>query len=188
MNIIFNMETILRKSESAVVEPSTAVSIVLICSVTSSIATMGLYDKFGRRLLMITSSIGVTMALLCLGTHFILVAEKIDWAGAQWLPIASIIMFIISFASGLNAIPTIVSSEVYSANIKSVAACFANLTTSLAAFTASKLYQPLVDVWGEAWVFYAHAFITFMAVPYVLIFMPETKGKTLQEIQDVLMR
>ncbi|XP_058804411.1 facilitated trehalose transporter Tret1-like [Phymastichus coffea] len=188
MNIIFNMETILRNSKSTVVEPSSAVSYVLTISVISSIITMGLYDRFGRKLLFITSSTGVSIALMCLGTHFILVTKGIDWNGAQWLPIASLFFFIASFANGLNAIPSIVSSEVYSANIKFVAALLANITASAASFLTSKLYQPLVDMYGEAYVFYGHALITFLAVPYALIFMPETKGKTLQQIQNDLMR
>lgn len=187
-NVLFYMEIILRKSGSTLIEPSSAVSYVLIFAVISAVASMRLYDKFGRRLLLIVSSVGVSISLVALGTHFILLDSKVDWIGAQWLPVASLFLFITSFVAGLNSIPSIVSSEVYAANVKSVAACFANLTAAGAAFVASKSYQPLVDMFGEAYVFYAHALITFMAVPYALLVMPETKGKSLQQIQDDLMK
>lgn len=187
-NILFYMEIILRKSESTIIEPSSAVSYVLLSAIVAAIVTMRLYDKFGRRILLICSSIGVSTSLTALGTHFLLLKNEIDWVGAQYLPIVSLFSFIISYSIGIHAIPSIVSSEIYAANIKSVAACFANLTAAVAAFISSKSYQPLVDLFGESYVFYTHAFITFMAVPYALLFMPETKGKTLQQIQNDLMR
>jgi facilitated trehalose transporter len=187
-NVLFYMEIILIRSKSKIIQPSSAVAYILACSVITSIACLGLYDKCGRRILLIWSSIGVTIALIALGSHFMILEAKIEWIGSEWLPLISLFMFIIFFVLGLASIPSIVSSEAYAANIKSVATCIANLTAATAAFFASKCYQPLIDLFGEGYVFYGHAVITFMAVPYALLCMPETKGKSLQQIQDDLIR
>uniref|UniRef100_A0ABD2XVR4 Major facilitator superfamily (MFS) profile domain-containing protein n=1 Tax=Trichogramma kaykai TaxID=54128 RepID=A0ABD2XVR4_9HYME len=185
-NVFFYMETILKNGQVDMVKPSTIVTYALGTAVVASVLYIGLYDKFGRRLLMIVSSLGVSVALTTLGTHFILQSAGVQWAGSQWLPVLSIFGFIVFFVLGLGSIPCIVASEVYSANVKSVATCMSNLTAAATAFAASKAYQPLVDIWGEGPVFYLHAAITLTSVPYALLCMPETKGKSLQEIQNDL--
>lgn len=187
-NVLFYMEIILIRGKSSIIQPSNVVSYVLLCSVVVAILSIGLYDRCGRRILMMISATGVSISLLGLGTHFILQEKAIVWAGSQWLPVLTLFVFITFFVVGLGSIPSIVSSEVYAANIKSVACCIANLTAAGAAFFASKSYQPLVDLFGEAYVFYGHAVITFMAVPYAIFYMPETNGKTLQQIQDDLIK
>ena len=187
-NVLFYMETILISGGVTVILPSTVVSYALASSILTASVCIGLYDKCGRRLLLMVSSVGVFVSLSSLGTHFVLKSAKIEWIGSQWLPVVSIFVFITFFVVGLGSIAAIVSSEVYSANIKPVAACMANLTAAASAFAVSKAYQPLVDTLGEAYVFYGHALITIMAVPYALVFMPETKGKSLQQIQEDLIK
>ena len=187
-NVLFYMEIILVRSKSTIMKPSNAVSYVLTCAVVTAIVSIGLYDRCGRRSLLMVSSIGVSTSLVALGTHFVLLENGVEWVGSQYLPVASLFLFITAFVIGFNSIPSIVSSEVYAANIKSVAACIANIVAAAAAFFSSKAYQPLVDMFGEAYVFYGHAIITFMAVPYAIFIMPETKGKTLQQIQEDLIK
>ncbi|XP_014229476.1 facilitated trehalose transporter Tret1-like isoform X1 [Trichogramma pretiosum] len=187
-NVMFYMEIILKNAHLDMIEPSLAVTYAIIASIVTGNLCVGLYDKFGRRLLLIMSSVNVSLSLAGLGAHFTLESAGVQWAGSQWLPLLSIFAFITNFVVGLASIPSIVSSEVYSADIKPVAACMANLTAAAAAFLTSKAYQPMVDAYGEAFVFFTHAAITIMIVPFALIFMPETKGKSLQQIQDLLMK
>ena len=187
-NVLFYMEPILKSAGFNLIEPSSMVSYALACSITAGILCVRLYDKFGRRLLLIISSFGVSLALAALATHFVLKNNEIEWIGSQWLPVVSIVVFIVSFVAGLNSIPSLVASEVYPANVKPIAMCMASLTAAAAAFVAARAYQPLVDAYGEAYVFYAHSAITLMAVPFAVIFLPETKGKTLQQIQDLLIK
>lgn len=169
-------------------QPSSAVSYSLVAAVASSVLSIGLFDSCGRRLILIVSGLGVCLAHVCLGTHFILLDAKVEWAGSQWLLLVSVFIFITSFSFGLCSIPSIVASEVYAANIKPVAACIGNLTAAAAAFFAAKTYQPLVDLFGDGYVIYGHAVLVFTAVPIALFCMPETKGKTLQQIQDDLIK
>ncbi|XP_011503577.1 PREDICTED: facilitated trehalose transporter Tret1-like [Ceratosolen solmsi marchali] len=164
-NVLFYMEIILVRSKSKLINTSSAVAYILACSITTWIACLRLYNRCGRRILLIWSSIGVTVALTALESHFMMMETKIEWAGSEWLPIISLFAFIIFFVLGLASIPSIVASEVYAVNVKSVATCIANLTAASAAFLSSKCFQLFVDLFGEAYVFYGHAIITFMAVP-----------------------
>ena len=124
-----------------------------------------------------------------LGSHFLLIDQGVDVTqNLQWLPVASIFLFDIAFFAGLMCVPSAVLSELFPTNIKCYAACFASLAGAIFAFIATKSYQPLIELIGQSNVFYMHAVLTILIVPYALICMPETKGKTLQQIQDDLVK
>ncbi|CAB0033240.1 unnamed protein product [Trichogramma brassicae] len=183
-DVLSYMEIILVRGKFVLYKASSVVSYAVAASVLTAICCIGLTDRFGRRLLLIVSSLGVALSLSILGTHFSFLEEAETYPGSQLLPMISVFLFIIFFTVGLSSIPSIVASEVYSANVKPLATCLVNLTSSAAALVAAKSFQPLVDLIGEAWVFYGHVLVTLMVVPFAVLFMPETKGKSLQQIQE----
>ena len=153
------------------------------------IAIKNRYSFCYRRLLLIASSLGVAVSLAGLGSHFLLIDLGIDVVSDfQWLPMVSVFLFEIAFFAGLMCVPSAVLSELFPTNVKCIAACFASLAGAIFAFLSTKSYQPLVGLIGESNVFFAYAFITVLIIPYALICMPETKGKTLQQIQDDLIK
>ncbi|KAL7305041.1 hypothetical protein TKK_0002824 [Trichogramma kaykai] len=187
-SILFYMEIIFQKGQVTLLRPSLAVILVSIAGVLAAVASTNLMDKCGRRVLLIGSGSGVTLAMLMLGTHFALLnylglesAERF-----QALIIAGIFVFIVSFMLGLMPVPSAVLGELFAADTKCQAAFVSSLIGAIFAFGSSKLYQPMVDGIGEAWVFFIHALLIITVVPFVLLCLPETKGKSLQEIQDIL--
>ena len=142
-----------------------------------------------RRLLLIASGLGVSVALAGLGAHFLLIDKGYDVTDElQWLPIASILLFQIFFFVGFMNVPSAVLSELFPSSVKCIAACLASLAGALFAFISTKSFTPLIELMGYSNVFFAHAAVTLCVVPYAIVFMPETKGKTLQQIQDDLLK
>lgn len=137
---------------------------------------------------MIGSSLGVTLGMLGLGTHFHFIEQGMDVGPLQWLPVASIFLFDVSFFAGLMSVPSTVLSELFPTNVKCIAACLASLAGAIFAFISTKTYQPLTEMIGQSSVFFMYAGLTVLVVPYALICMPETKGKSLQQIQDDLVK
>lgn len=187
-SVLFYMEIIFRRGQSNLIHPSWAVVLVNLSGAITSVLAVNMIDRYGRRILLIASGCGVTVAMTVLGTHFLLIDLGFDPVKFQWLPVASVFMFMLSFIIGLMSVPSTVLSEIFPANIKCIAACMASLGGAVFAFGATKTYQPLVDLMGEAYVFYIHAALTSLVIPFTLYFMPETKGKSLQQIQDELMQ
>ncbi|XP_058804410.1 facilitated trehalose transporter Tret1-like [Phymastichus coffea] len=185
-SLLFYQEIIIRKSKSELMNPSTSVILVSVSGAVTSILTINLMDRCGRKFLLIVSGLGLTLSMLMLGTHFELMDLGFDPRNFKWLPAASVFLFMVSFVFGLMPVPSAILSELFPANIKCVAACMASIAGALFAFIATKTYQPMVDLIGEAYVFYTYAALVITVVPFVLCFMPETKGKSLQEIQDLL--
>lgn len=129
------------------------------------------------------------MSMAGLGSHFLLIEQGYDVTQhLQWLPMVSVLLFDTSFFLGFMCVPSTVLSELFPTNVKCIAACIASLFGAISAFVATKSYQPLIDLVGQSNVFFLYGVIAFVVVPYALICMPETKGKTLQEIQDDLVK
>lgn len=185
-NVLFYMETILRSSKVTVIEPSVIVIIVTATGIVGSLLSMFLIDKFGRRILMIVSSLAVTISLICLSTQYQLLYAGYDPAHLQALPIFSVLLFQISIYIGLVSIPNAVLGEIFPPHVKCVAGCFASIIGALSSFISTSTYQPLINLLTEKYLFYVYALLLITAVPYTYFYMPETKGKSLQQIQEEL--
>ncbi|KAJ8679678.1 hypothetical protein QAD02_015465 [Eretmocerus hayati] len=183
-SVLFYMEIILKQAKAEIIEPKIVVMMVSAAGVVMSIITIFLVDSCGRRPLLMISSLGVSLSMASLGVYFTLMEMGHDISQLQWLPIMSIFSFNISFFMGMLVIPSTVLSELFPSNIKCIAACFASVSGAISSFISTKSYQPLISLIGQGNVYFMHAFITILIIPYAYIFMPETKGKTLQQIQD----
>lgn len=183
-NVVFYMESILRSANVNVVDPSTVVIIVTAFGIVSSLLFMLLIDKFGRRILMIASSLSVAISLICLGTAFQLLDASYD--DLQALAIFSMFFFELAVFSGIISIPTTVMGEIFPPHVKCMAGCLTNVMAGFFAFISTSTYQPLINLLTEKYVFYIYSLLLLTAVPFTLSCMPETKGKSLQQIQEEL--
>ncbi|XP_058807157.1 facilitated trehalose transporter Tret1-like [Phymastichus coffea] len=188
MNLMSYMQTILESSKFDLIKPEECVIYANIITVITAFVTFNLIDKLGRKILLIISSIGTASALVALGTHFYLLKSEFDVENLQWLPVGSILFYLITYSVGYGSVPGALLSEMFPENIKSVAACAATLSVSFFGFIVAKAYQPIIDSVGEAYAFWIHAVLALLGVPCALFMIIETKGKTFQEIQDKLMK
>lgn len=186
--VIYYLEIIVTKAKVTIIHPATLVAVIGFIGIGAGWVSIYVADKFRRKVLMVFSSIGTAVSMIALGVHFALLENDFDPEALQWLPIASIISFIIFVCNGLVSVPNIIVSELFAPNIKSVATSFVSLWIAVFAFAASKSYQPLIDLIKEAWVFWIHAIILMVSAVFSAVFIPETKGKSLKEIQDALNR
>lgn len=185
-NVLFYMETILRNAKVTVIQPSMMVIIVTATGIVGSILSMFLIDKFGRRILMIASSLAVTISLVGLGTQYQFLDADYYSASFQALPIFSVLLFQTTLYMGLASIPNTVLGEIFPPHVKCVAGCFASIVGAIASFISTSTYQPLINLITEKYLFYVYALLLITAVPYTYFCMPETKNKSLQQIQEEL--
>ncbi|EGI65239.1 Sugar transporter ERD6-like 16, partial [Acromyrmex echinatior] len=149
------------------------------------IGWMGIFaiDRYGRRILLAISSLGVLIGTVLLGLHFFLLDYGYDPGNLEWLIILSLLLFMMMYF-GLIPVPMTTLSEIFPSDLKSLAGFFGSITSAAFAFVASRTYQPLVDLISEKYVFWLYAVIIMMSLIYTLTMLPETKGKTLQVIQS----
>ncbi|XP_051155994.1 facilitated trehalose transporter Tret1-like [Leptopilina boulardi] len=186
-NVFYSyMEIIIRKAQVTIINPSTIVAILGICPIATNFLSAYLVDKFGRRSLLMTSSIGVTISLLLLGLHFHLLSLNLNIDKLWILPIFSLFLFSISFAYGLGCVPSTLVGELFPPNIKSFAGFASTASAAVFNFCTTRAYQPLIYLIGEKYVFLLCAIVVFLSLPFVYYVLPETKCKSLLEIQNTL--
>ncbi|XP_014476289.1 PREDICTED: facilitated trehalose transporter Tret1-like [Dinoponera quadriceps] len=166
------------------VTPSIVVMVLGFSTIVVGSTVTLVVDRFGRKNLLIVSSIGVAVSLVVLGLHFYLLSLGLNSEMLTWLPITSLLFFNIFASYGLIPVPATLLSEMFPANLKNLASLCIALGNATFAFTFAKTYQPFIDVAGETIVFWSYGLFVLLAVPYVWYFIPETKGKSLLEIQQ----
>ncbi|KAK4885080.1 hypothetical protein RN001_001351 [Aquatica leii] len=146
-------------------------------------------DRFGRKPLMIFSSFGCTLALLIEAFYFYFMLEtKVNLTDYNWIPLAGMVLYIITCSSGLGILPNLLLSELFSASIKSKATSVVNTVFFLYIIIVPKLFQLLSSSFGMYVPFFIFFFCTCLSTLFSYFFMPETKGKTLEEIQHMLVQ
>jgi SP family arabinose:H+ symporter-like MFS transporter len=136
-----------------------------------------LADKAGRKVLLICGSIVQVIALAAVGIMF---AKGI---GGLWL-LVFIVLFIAAFASAMGPVPWIVISEIFPTKIRGRAMSLAVLFIWVSCFIVSQTFPMLVDAIGNSKTFWIYALCSLTGLIFVVIMVPETKGKTLEEIEQ----
>ncbi|CAG9792839.1 unnamed protein product [Diatraea saccharalis] len=139
----------------------------------------GVVDKAGRRILIILSS---AMVAICMGSlGFVLHTRVVP----SWVAIVLILLFTFCFTCGAGSIPYILIAEVFNSKVQAFAssviiecAWFLNFVV-LAAFTWLK------EIIGIHGIFYIFAVNAIVNATFSFFFVPETKGLSNMQIQDI---
>ncbi|KAF8716113.1 hypothetical protein HU200_019267 [Digitaria exilis] len=156
-----------------------------VVQVIATGVTTWLSDKAGRRLLLIISTTGMTITLVVVSVSFFvkdnITAGSHLYSVMSMLSLVGLVAFVISFNLGLGAIPWIIMSEILPVSIKSLAGSVATLANWLGAW-AITMTASLMLSWSNGGTFAIYAAVCTMALIFVCLWVPETKGRTLEEI------
>ncbi|KAI5396650.1 hypothetical protein KIW84_062747 [Lathyrus oleraceus] len=94
-----------------------------------------------------------------------------------------LIVMVIAFSLGLGAMPWIIMSEILPINIKGLAGSFATLANWFFSWLVTLTANLLLD-WSSGGTFTIYTAVCVFTAGFVAIWVPETKGKTLEEIQQ----
>lgn len=141
-------------------------------------------DKYGRRTLLIISSFLCAVTLTSGGAYFYL-QEKFDLSVLNWMPVAIMLIFVVFYGFGLSIIPTLMLGEMFSVSIKGKALCIMCIYYGAVAALTVKLFHFLAEL-GLHLPFFTFGFFCFLNVIFAYLFIIETKGKSLEDIQQAL--
>ncbi|XP_062937953.1 solute carrier family 2, facilitated glucose transporter member 8 isoform X2 [Cynocephalus volans] len=102
--------------------------------------------------------------------------------GLAWLAVSSMCLFIAGFALGWGPIPWLLMSEIFPLHIKGVATGICVLTNWLTAFLVTKEFSSLMEVLRPYGAFWLSSAFCICSVLFTLFCVPETKGRTLEQI------
>jgi sugar porter (SP) family MFS transporter len=144
----------------------------------ATLVAMVFLDRWGRRVILMTASGGMTLALSCL-----VIGLNVQGAPLA-LMLASILAYVAFFAFGLGPGPWLIISEIFPTKVRGRAASIATSILWSGALLVTFTFLSLVNVlklWGTFAVFGALSLVCFL---YVWKAVPETKGRTLEQIQE----
>ncbi|PPS16151.1 hypothetical protein GOBAR_AA04437 [Gossypium barbadense] len=171
--------------ESAGVSPSIATITYAIIQVPITALNTTVIDKAGRKPLLLVSSTGLVFACILSGTSFYLKDHNLAPSSVPILAVTGILMYIGSFSAGMGAVPWVVMSEIFPINIKGIAGSLATLVNWFGAWAVSYTFNFLMS-WSSYGTFIIYAAINAVAIVFVITVVPETKGRTLEQIQAAI--
>ncbi|XP_030523878.1 sugar transporter ERD6-like 6 [Rhodamnia argentea] len=155
--------------------------------VLATVVTTWLPDKAGRRLLLILSSSTMTLSLLFVAVAFYMensVSEDSKLYSIMGiLAVVGLVAFVVAFALGMGSVPWVIMSEILPANTKGLAGSMATLANWTTTWVITATANLLLD-WSAAGTFTIYTMVAACTVVFVILFVPETKGRTLEEIQS----
>ena len=153
------------------------------------VLSLFLTDKLGRKCLLLISALGDVICLFILGWSFDELAKDSDLGNApfmRYVPLIAMLVFYLFFSVGYGHIPLILLGELFPDNTKALASSVSVAVLWLFDFAVAKLYFLVTHHIGVGGNFYLLAVLTFAGFIFVLVLVPETKNKTLAQVQDMV--
>ncbi len=164
-------------SSSVAILASVGVGVV---NVIFTLLAMQLIDRVGRRPLLLVSLAGMALSLIVLGLAFSLP----QLSGSRgWIAVSSLMAYVGSFAVGLGPVFWLVLSEIYPLRIRGRAMSVGTAANWSANLIVALSFLTLTEVVGKAATFWSYAAVSIGAWLFAFFLVPETKGKTLEEIE-----
>jgi sugar porter (SP) family MFS transporter len=148
-----------------------------------TIVAILLLDKLGRRFFLLGGTTVLTVALVVLGVFFQSASVQHH---APWLALVSLIVYIAGFAVGLGPVFWLMISEIFPLQMRGPAMAVCTMFNWGFNFLISYTFLSLTDLATKAGTFWIYAFLGVCAVAFFATFVPETKDRTLEQIQDDL--
>lgn len=185
-------------SDTGVEDPRvTTIYAIGVASLLGNIASFFSVDILGRKVLLITSGVGVVIGSIMLGTHFYItrpsacsfsnstISVIAEPCNSHFAPLAilSLVLFRFFFSLGWGPLPWLLLSELLPLSVRGVGSGMTMFITSGTAALVSGVflqYSQLVQPWFAMWTF---SIINLAAAIFVLVFIPETKGRSLEEVE-----
>ncbi|XP_045506487.1 facilitated trehalose transporter Tret1-like [Colias croceus] len=180
--ILFYAEKIFKTFAISLNPPSAAI-ILGFCLVSSTYFSTMFLKKVRRRVLLLISFTAMALSLGTLAMYYHLKASNLS-ANNTWVPLFTLCMFVSVYAVGVGPIPWLMLREIFAPNVRRRATAITAGFHWFLAFGVTKLYQNLVQLVSPGWALWHFAVTSLIGTIFVYFFVPETQGRTLEEIQN----
>lgn len=162
---------------------STVIIGVIRCLTTVLVAFIA--DRFGRKTLTAGSCLGVC---LCMAGLAACSAFPLTDTNFKYLPTA--LLFFCTFIGvlGIITLPFAIVAEMYPQKTRGFGVGMTIGLASIMMFGAVKTFSAVFELFGSFWMFSFYAFISMLGIFFGIFILPETRGKSLQEIEMIFQK
>jgi MFS family permease len=147
-----------------------------------TVVAIWLVDKVGRRVLLLSGTFGMAVALFAVAATFAVGGNTLGHT-ASIVAVVSLVVYTGSFAIGLGPVFWLLISEIYPARIRGRAMSIATIANWAANFVVAFTFLTLLNAITNAGTFLLLGSLSLAAVIYFWRKVPETKGLTLEQIE-----
>ncbi|NXN29321.1 GTR8 protein, partial [Nycticryphes semicollaris] len=163
-------------------------------------------DKTGRKVLLYVSGIIMTLSTALFGLYFKIVlpdqnnssnphvwftlnaASPETESTISWLAVVSLGLFVAGFALGWGPVPWLVISEIFPLKAKGISSGTCVLTNWVMAFLITKDFNDFIGFLTSYGTFWLFSTFCCLSVIFTALYVPETKGQTLEQIETYFRR
>jgi sugar porter (SP) family MFS transporter len=168
--------------DSGAILATTGVGLVN-CVVTG--AALLSIDRIGRRPLLLAGTGGVTLSLIMLGLAYLLPPQT---ALVNFILVTGLMVYIASFAASLGICIWLLNSEVYPLEVRGKGSATGSITHWVLDLIIASTVLTLINTITETGTFWLYAAFGIIGILFFFRVVPETKGRTLEEIEEDLER
>ncbi|MCY9272025.1 sugar porter family MFS transporter [Bacillus inaquosorum] len=154
-----------------------------VLNVIMCITAMILIDRVGRKKLLIWGSVGITLSLAALSGVLLTLGLS---ASTAWMTVVFLGVYIVFYQATWGPVVWVLMPELFPSKARGAATGFTTLVLSAANLIVSLVFPLMLSAMGIAWVFMIFSVICLLSFFFALYMVPETKGKSLEEIEASL--
>ncbi|KAL1803020.1 hypothetical protein ACET3Z_031667 [Daucus carota] len=165
-----------------------ALLLSLIIALMNAIGTiLGIYliDMYGRRKLALSSLSGVTVSLVLISVAFIMGSSGPSQGYYGWIAVFGLALYIAFFAPGMGPVPWTVNSEIYSQSYRGICGGLSATVNWVSNLIVAQSFLSIADAVGTGPTFLILAGISVAAFLFVMLYVPETKGLSFEEVENI---
>src|SRR5690606_36051304 len=153
-----------------------------LVNVLATFLAIGLVDKVGRKKLLLGGSLvmGSSLTAVALCFHY----QYFE----NYIVLISMLLYVGAFGCTLGAVTWVLLSELFPNRIRGLALSLATLSLWLADFVVTFTFPVMTGKWGTSATLLTYAAFCAIAFLYILSKVPETRGKSLEEIERILIK
>jgi len=165
-------------------DPHFAAVFTAIVQLLSLAASGVLFDFFGRKPVLIVSSVLMVLALVGFGflAFYLDINSPSYNSSLDWLPLLCVVVFSCSFSVGIQPVSWLLVGELFPLQYRATGTSITTAFSYGAAALSVKTFVDLQQLLGLHGTFWTYSAISTLGIVFSTICLPETKGKTLQEM------
>lgn len=182
INVIFNYaHEIFSSAGYAVSDVLMNIVVTGVINVVFTLLAIYTVDKWGRRTLMCVGSAGLAAIYLILGICYYL-------GVSGWPMLLLVVLAIACYAMSLAPVVWVVLSEIFPVKIRGMAMALSTFFLWVACFILTYTFPLLNEAIGAAGIFWIYGGVCLAGLLFIRAYLPETKGKTLEELEKELIK
>ncbi|XP_063629859.1 facilitated trehalose transporter Tret1-like [Cydia splendana] len=183
--VSFYLQTVLESTQTSV-RPEIASGVIGSIQLLAAFSTTLVTDRFGRKPILASTLVGQAVGMVGLGVFFKLKDAGPVTGFLNYVPLISLILVVYCFSAGLGSLSWGLLAELFEGRTRAVGVTISMLTSLVFIFLTVKYFALVTTMIGAPTTYGIFSVNCVLMCLFVCFCVPETKGKTIAEIQTAL--